>query len=333
MHGLRGVLMLMGAGILFGTMVPLFSGDALRARIIEQPQTPLAWTMISESEVGSGATIPAKRHVFFRIPPSMKTIDREILLGMRGEWVRYWGYCLADENDPENPPQSTGLPGKLFLSEAERAWRKQQEIRRNAFSPFQPPILRPQLHAAASYIRHQIDTFRGGMTCYVMSERELAIAADADGDGLNGKLEQQYGTDPKKADTDGDGVSDSNEIRLGTDPNRRDSDGDGLIDGIEDKNHNGKVDAGEPDPTKRDTDGDTLCDGMCHEDKVRRICKDNKGLQCIDIPYGMQMGEDKNLNGKIDAGESDPTKADTLGNGTRDDVRFFKCLLEGKIGC
>lgn len=332
-HGLRGVLMLTGAGILFGTMVPLFSGNALQGRIIEQPKKQTEWTMIGEAQVSSGATIPAKRHVFFRIPLAIDTISREILLGLRGNQVRYWGYCIPDENDPNNPPQTTGLPGKFFLSEAERAWRAADVIRKNPFTPLQPAAYRPQPHGAADLVRHQIDTFRGGMTCYIMSDHEIPIAADDDNDGINNKLEHQYGTDPGKPDTDGDALGDRAELQYGTDPVRRDTDGDGLIDGMEDANQNGRIDEGETNPTKRYTDEDTLCDGFCHEDQVRKTCKDNKGQQCVDIPFGMQMGEDRNLNGKVDKNESDPRKADTVGDGIRDDIRFFKCLAEGKTNC
>ena len=41
-----------------------------------------------------------------------------------------------------------------------------------------------------------------------------------------------------------------------TDPKRADTDGDGVRDGDEDRNRNGRVDAGETDPTRMDTDGD-----------------------------------------------------------------------------
>ena len=236
--GLCGTLWLIAAGVVIGTLFPLpFTESSTQARVVEQKATHAGdWGMITEADVASGATIPSGRHVFFRIPLNIDTIDREALLGQRGKDVRYWGYCLPSDNDPENPKQTVGFPGKLFLSEAERRWRKAQEDRQRARSPFQAPSFAPQTNAAANPIRHQIDTMRGGMTCYIMTSRELPIGTDVDGDGLNSKLESQYGTDPTKADTDGDGLNDGIEVWFGTDPLRRDTDGDGLIDGIEDKN-------------------------------------------------------------------------------------------------
>ena len=153
------------------------------------------------------------------------------------------------------------------------------------------------------------------------------------GDGLNSKLESHYGTDPMNPDTDGDGVSDGVEVRTMTNPTKRDHDGDGIIDGIEDKNHNGRVDGGETDPRRQDTDGDTLSDGLNNVNNVRKICNDNAGKDCMSIPFGMAIGEDKNFNGVVDAGESDPSKIDSVGDGVRDDVRFFKCLLAKNKNC
>ncbi len=317
--------------VLAGTIV---SDVSLEARLIDRPQaTTSTWKTMTETDVGSGATIPASKHVFFHVPVSIETIDREVLLGQRGHDVRYWGYCFPDPSDPANPPQGVGFPGKIFLSEAERAFRRAAEDRRNIFSPFQPPSTMPREMAAVSAVRHQIDVFRGGMTCYIMSQRELPVGTDEDRDGMNSKLEKQFKTDLKNPDSDGDGLSDGNEIRWATDPLRRDTDNDAIIDGIEDANQNGRLDAGETDPRIRDSDGDGLCDGLCKEFKVRKICKDNKGTDCKEIPYGQPMGEDKNFNGKIDVPETDPRKADSLGDGIRDDARYYKCLLDGKKDC
>lgn len=319
------------AAVIVGSVA--LSPSPLEARVIDRPQTTGDWRTLSELDVESGSTVPVGRNVFFQVPVSVKTISRETLLGHRGEKTRYWGYCFADEKDPENPPQGTAFTGKLFLSEAERAWRKAEEARRTAFMPFQRPTAILAGHGAASPIRHQLEIFHGGMTCYVMTAADLPIGVDNDGDNLNAQEEKAVLGDPTKADTDGDGLNDSAEVRLGTSVRRRDSDSDGLIDGIEDANHNGRWDIGETDPRKRDTDNDELCDGLCREYKVRAKCKDNKATQCMDVAYGQPMGEDKNFNGKVDPGESDPRKADSVGNGTRDDVRFFKCLLDGKKNC
>ncbi len=300
------------------------------ARLQQQSSTP--WQTITEQDVESGATVFANTNVFFQVPASIETIDRELLLGRHGRQVRYWGYCFPGEDDPENLPQDVGFPGKIFLSEAERAWRKSMEDRQNEISPFTPPSMRKKT-AVESPIHHQLDVFRGGMTCYIMTQQQLAIAVDEDQDGLNNQVEKQYGTDQRNPDTDGDALEDWEETTYGTDPLRRDSDADGLLDGIEDANHNGRFDPGETDALKRDTDDDKLCDGLCHEYRNRKVCKDNAGRQCVDIPFGRMIGEDKNLNGKVDTGETDPRKQYSQNDGIRDDQRFYKCLLDNKKDC
>lgn len=52
------------------------------------------------------------------------------------------------------------------------------------------------------------------------------------------------------ADNDGDGLSDAEEVALGTDPFDPDTDGDGLADGVD------------PDPTDPDSDRDGVSDGV-----------------------------------------------------------------------
>ena len=111
---------------------------------------------------------------------------------------------------------------------------------------------------------------------------------DSDDDGLGDYREARVAhTDPKKFDTDGDAISDGVELgvtnpiadppgpvvgtnltkfrkdlapKTKTNPLKKDTDGDGLPDGIEDKNHNGRRDAGETSPLKKDTDGDGFND-------------------------------------------------------------------------
>ncbi len=330
----QGALWVVLAGVVTGTFLTLpFAGSSLRAYVLEQKRSTGNWKALTEIEVASGATIPSGMHAFFTVPATVDRIDRELLLGGRGQTVRYWGYCFPDDDDPENPRQSVGFPGKLFLSERERAWRAAQEALQKNFSPFRLVIPQKQTRSAANPVRHQLERFVGGMTCYIMTEKELPIGSDSDDDELNSKLEQQYGTDPRNPDTDGDGLTDGVEVRGGTEPLTRDTDSDGLIDGLEDKNFNGRMDRGETDPRRLDTDGDGLPDGLARSGKIRTICKDNLASQCVDVPYGMQIGEDKNLNGKVDSGESDPSKIDSLDDGIRDDVRFYKCLLDSKQDC
>ncbi len=65
------------------------------------------------------------------------------------------------------------------------------------------------------------------------------------------------------------------EQEIGTDPNKADTDEDGILDGVEYLTGT--------DPLLRDTDGDNVIDGI----------------------------EDKNRNGRVDPGETDPRKWDT----------------------
>lgn len=309
-----------------------FATSSLEARIIERPTVANTWKTLTEVDVESGATVVAGMNTFFHLPTSVDTIDREVLLGKRGYTTRYWGYCLPGENDPENLRQTVGFPGKLFLSEAERAHRKAEEERQNRFSIFQPPSSIP-VRSAASVVRHQLEIFRGGMTCFVMTEKELALGIDKDDDGLNSRLESHHQTDPMKPDTDGDGINDGLEVNWGTNPTRRDTDGDGIIDGIEDANQNARLDPGETDPRQRDTDGDGMCDGLCREYRTRKVCRDNIGRDCTEVPYGSQMGEDRNLNGKVEKGETDPRKKDTDEDGIPDDIQYFRCIASGAKNC
>jgi len=127
-------------------------------------------------------------------------------------------------------------------------------------------------------------------------------ALDSDGDGLTDIDETAAGTNPFDADSDDDGVPDGSEPKWNEDTDGDglinaldpDSDDDGLYDGTElglgcdgkdtdkSKKHcRADADAGKTktDPLKKDTDGGGVSDGS----------------------------EDANLDGAIDAGETDPT--------------------------
>ncbi|WNG14319.1 adventurous gliding motility lipoprotein CglD [Cystobacter fuscus] len=129
-------------------------------------------------------------------------------------------------------------------------------------------------------------------------------------------------TNPTNPDTDGDGIPDGVEDRNKngrldpgeTDPTNQDSDGDGLSDSAEDKNKNGIVEAGETDPRKRDTDGDGLSDFVeLNNSKTDPLNADMDGDTCLD------GAEDRNGNGIVDPGESNPKKAGDCGGATGTD--------------
>jgi hypothetical protein len=132
--------------------------------------------------------------------------------------------------------------------------------------------------------------------------------ADFDGDGLGGACDPDDGDD----DGDEDGVLDGREVLVfGTDPGNPDTDGDGLLDGQElglgvPQGVDTDLGVFVPDadsgatttsPTSADTDADGLADGE----------------------------EDADLDGVVDAGETDPSDPDTDADGLLDGV-------EGVVG-
>lgn len=113
---------------------------------------------------------------------------------------------------------------------------------------------------------------------------------DSDHDGLSDARERVLHTRVHDADTDDDGLIDSDEPR--TSPRRRDSDGDGIPDGVEiaitNRAPGTSAKRFRPDrdpltttnPARADTDGDGRSDGR----------------------------EDRNHNGRVDRGETDPSR-------------------------
>jgi len=279
------------------------------------------WVTISPDDIRKGRSLPANTNVIIHIPEEIDRITRRTLFGRRGDRVRYWGYCFPENYDQAQELLRRGFPGVLFLSEKERAERAafEEKNRRSSFSVLKN-LNEKDLNGTAQVsnsIRHQLELFTGGQSCYVMTEEPLPIGTDDDGDGANIAVEREYGSDPNKTDSDGDGVYDGLEIfSLGTMPTKRDTDGDGLIDGIEDRNRNGRVDAGETSPTEWDSDRDGLCDGLCLV---------NKGTEL--------RGEDKNLNGEIDENETNPLNKDTNGDGISDEQEYFNCMLKNGKNC
>jgi CSLREA domain-containing protein len=131
------------------------------------------------------------------------------------------------------------------------------------------------------------------------------------------------------SDADADGIPADGERKLRTSDTDRDSDDDGLADGAEDKNRNGAVDKKETSPAKADSDGDRLGDGLERglkkgvpdpagavlgtdakrfkpdkhpRSKTNPLKKDTDGDRKADGK------EDRNRNGKVDRGETDPRK-------------------------
>ena len=300
-----------------------YEQENIQGRLLTpQQQGQIRWKTIREPAILSGATIPPDVNVIIKIPEEVERISRRTLFGHRGEYVRYWGYCFPETYNKTSALRRRGFPGTLFLSEAERAYRtEQQRIQaRRTFSVYDDLTetdLNEERDHLRGMIRHQQEIFKGGMACYIMTEAPIPIGTDEDGDGVNIALEKEMNTDPLVIDSDGDGIIDGLEVfGLLTRPDKRDSDGDGLIDGIEDADRDGIIDYNETDPTMWDTDRDGLCDGLCKVNKGREI-----------------RGEDKNLNGIVDVNETDPRTEDTDGDGILDEQEYFNCLLAGGTDC
>lgn len=312
------------------TALPAESGEIALALLLPQKQREIPWIVIDAAKVSSGATVPPDTNVIFHVPVNLgggaTTINREVLLGARGSDVRYWGYCLPQNDSAAVVENRQGtFPGLMFLSDKERQAQRQaasSSIARRSVYDIQAvsDSLNEQERERQSGIRHQIDNFPAGSLCFIMTEAPLPMGLDADGDLLNAKAEQGLNIDPLNPDSDGDGVPDGLEVRGGTQPGIRDTDSDGLIDGIEDKNLNGRLDPGESDPNNRDSDRDGLCDGLC----VVRVGNDQI----------LELGEDKNLNGRVDTGETDPlVRITNLKVGVNDYDAVYRCMFGDTSVC
>jgi hypothetical protein len=137
---------------------------------------------------------------------------------------------------------------------------------------------------------------------------------DSDDDGLSDLDERDHGTNPGRADTDRDGRTDGQEVFIDhTSPTRGDTDGDGLADGDE-------ADYG-GDPNERDTDHDGLTDGReaRYRTDVANADTDGDGLRDgleLDVLHTSPIRVDTDGDGFSDADEyrsgGDPTQHEFL---------------------
>jgi hypothetical protein len=130
-------------------------------------------------------------------------------------------------------------------------------------------------------------------------------------------------------DDDNDGLTDDAERALGSSSADLDSDDDGLSDVREDRNHDGRTNRRETNPARYDTDGDGLSDGLelgltrgvadppgAVKGTGRRFRRDRdprtktNPLRADTDGGGFVDGkEDRNHNGRVDKGETDPNKS------------------------
>lgn len=156
---------------------------------------------------------------------------------------------------------------------------------------------------------------------------------DFDNDGISDLIELTITcTDGAVADTDHDGILDGVEDRNcngivdGSETNAcdADTDDDGLLDGNEDKNRNQSTDADETSALNADSDNDGLQDGtekgvaVAHADTGPGFQPDMDPSTQTDPLKADTDGdgridgkEDRNHNGRVDFGETDPNVIDT----------------------
>lgn len=127
-------------------------------------------------------------------------------------------------------------------------------------------------------------------------------ALDSDGDGLSDVDEIAIGTNPNDADSDDDGVPDGSEIS----PDQ-DTDGDGLINALDPDSDNDGLFDGTELGLLCDNPATDLSRGMCRPDADHGATTTDPLKADTDGGGATDGSEDSNLNGALDAGETDPT--------------------------
>ncbi len=169
---------------------------------------------------------------------------------------------------------------------------------------------------------------------------------DTDADGVQDGTEQGWTSSDASPDTAATVFIPDEDPDTTTDPLDADTDDDGLLDGVEDADHNGAVDAGEPDPNASDTDQDGLLDGTeagvgtwnVGDDTDPDIFVPDQDPGTTTDPTdddsdddGLLDGtEDANLDGRRAADETDPAVADTDGDCLQDGTELGLTEPEGE---
>jgi uncharacterized repeat protein (TIGR01451 family) len=155
----------------------------------------------------------------------------------------------------------------------------------------------------------------------------VASCVDTDGDGLTDVTEATIRTNPGDADSDDDGVPDGSEFAPGTD-----SDGDGLINALDpDSDNDGLFDGTEMGFDCGDADTNPAAN-RCVPDADLGTTKTNPTLADTDDGGLSDGSEDSNLNGVVDADETDPNlNADDTGMSDRD-ADGLSDALEATLG-
>ncbi len=293
----------------------------LAGRLVTSQQRGVIPTVrFDEARAIDGFSAPADTHVFFTVPQGTRMTRVAFLGGPDFDLERYWGYCpdgTEDENKAKGLRGKKMYTGQFFYSLGERkAQVSESKAADDDILGLLDETNREPKKAPASIA----EIFYGGQLCYLMSSVILPVAVDSDGDELNNKREQSFGTNPNNPDTDGDGIPDGMEVfTTKTNPLLADTDRDGLSDSCEDNNKNGTMEKDETSPLVADTDRDGLCDGNglglgCPEPRRMGCAVDAPGTSgCAVRLTSPVKGEDMNQNCVVDEDETDPRKAETFG--------------------
>ncbi|TKD13217.1 MYXO-CTERM sorting domain-containing protein [Polyangium fumosum] len=206
----------------------------------------------------------------------------------------------------------------------------------------------PATNATAGHCRADGD-LGGTKTSPVARDTDGGSKSDGSEDGnLNGVIDSGEGNpnnesdDANVVDTDGDGLSDALEKALGTGANDADTDDDGLADGDEPNPSDDTDGDGGRNVKDADADNDGLADGTeagrpCDgegTDAAAQKCTadaDNGATKTLVLVADTDGGsksdgaEDTNLNGKLDAGETNPLFAG-------DDITQPECTADADCG-
>ncbi|MFA5800383.1 MAG: hypothetical protein WC840_05510, partial [Candidatus Peribacteraceae bacterium] len=195
--------LLIVSGVIVGAAIfRQTKGPSLTGRLVSPQQSGVIPTMRFEADRAvDGFSLPADTHVIFSVPEGLTRITRITFFGGQDtDKLRYWGYCYSGREASNKANGKVGkemYDGQFFYSLGERAAQGDRP------APADNDILgifrstnqaEPEVDASIAEI------FRGGDTCYVMSDTILPAAIDSDNDDLNNMRERMIGTNPNDPD-------------------------------------------------------------------------------------------------------------------------------------
>ncbi len=269
--------------------------------------------------VAADATITNKARISFLAWQTARTVDSNMTTTIRDA-------TAPDTTIVSGPPATTSSSSATFdFSSTEPNVTYECNLDNAGFVPCTDPSTFNNVGAGTHTLLVRAKDAAGNVDATPASQTWTVSPGTTDGG-------------PTTVDTDGDGLTDDIEKKIGTNPNDADSDDDGVLDGQEpdfdkDTDGDGLINALDP-----DSDNDGLFDGTelglgcanpatnaalkhCVPDGDSGATKTNPLKKDTDDGGVSDGSEDKNLNGVIDQGETDPTEghgADDLTNPNAD---------------